>query len=154
MMIVLQILQMHVGDLSVLSMKINGELDVVCITVIIKKFLERKHVSNMPKYGINMLRIILVIPSMELEDFSKDLGKIYLGSQLLMLMYNHMMMNLLLKRTEKIIFLPLVFISWKQYVLHVAQSLHGQNLQNQNHRQIFYNFLKEYIQLKSHILTI
>src|SRR5271169_2326491 len=107
MMIVLKVLQMHNGDLSVLSMKTNGELDVVCITVIIKRFLERKHVNNMQKSGINMLKIILNIASTGLEDFFKDLGRIHLGSQLLMLVMCSHMMNLLLKHTERIILLHL-----------------------------------------------
>ena len=59
--------------------------------------------------GINMLRITLVIASMELEDYYKDLERIYLGSQRLTSMYN-LMMNLLLKHTEEIISLHLVFI--------------------------------------------
>src|SRR6266540_2802147 len=36
----------------------------------------------------------------------------------------------------------------------MAQLLHGQNLQEQNLQQIFYSFLKQYIQLKSQGLII
>ena len=101
--------RINVGDISVLTMKISGELDVVCVTVIMKRFLVHRHVSVMQESGINMLRIILIIPIMELEDSSKDLGKIYLGNKLLISIYNHMM-NLLLRHAEKIIFLHLVSI--------------------------------------------
>ena len=83
-----------------------------------------------------LLRITLVIPIMVLEDSFKDLERIYLGSQLLKSICNHMM-NLLLRLAEKIIFLLLVSTVWKHYVLHVAQLLHGQSLQNQNHQPIF-----------------
>jgi hypothetical protein len=119
MVIVPQILQMHVGDLYVLSMKTNWEPDVVCMIVIIKRFQEHRHVRNMQKSGINMLRIILVIATMELEDISRDLERIHLGSQLLMSICNHMM-KLLLKHEEEIILLHPVSTVWKQYVLHVA----------------------------------
>ena len=56
-----------------------------------KRSLEHRHVRIMEESGINMSRIILVIPTMELEDSSRDLERIYLGSQLLKPICNHMM---------------------------------------------------------------
>jgi hypothetical protein len=120
MTIALQILQIHVEDHSVLYMKTNGGPDVVCVTVIIKRFLAHRHVSNIKESGINMPRITLSKAFRELEECYGDLERVCLGSQLLMSIYNHMM-NLLLKHKEEIILVPLVFIVWKQYVLHVAQ---------------------------------
>ena len=144
---------MHMEDLSVLSLKTNLEQDVVCVTALMKRSLEHRHVRIMEESGINMSRIILIIPIMELEDSSRDLERIYLGSQLLKPICNHMM-NLLLRQAENFIFLHLVSTVWKHYVLHVAQLLHGQSLQNQNHQPIFWIFLKQFIQLKNHVLHI
>ena len=84
-----------------------------------QKFQEHKHVIVMQESGISMLRIILIIATMKLEDIFRDLERIYLGSQLLMSICNHMM-KLLLKHTEEIILLHPVSTVWKQYVLHVA----------------------------------
>ena len=54
----------------------------------------------MEESGINVSRIILIIPTMELEDSSRDLERIYLGSQLLKPICNYMM-NLLLRQAGK-----------------------------------------------------
>jgi hypothetical protein len=62
---------------------------------------------------------VKVIAFMELEDCCKDLERIYLGSQLLITICNHMIKRPL-KHTEEIISPHLVSTVWKQYVLHVA----------------------------------
>ena len=117
MRIALQILQIHVEDHSVLYMKTNGEPDVICVTVIIKRFLAHRHVSNIKESGINMLRII------HAKAFIRMLQRP--GESLPWQPATHVNLQAHDEPTpemqRKTILVHPVFIVWKQYVLHVAQ---------------------------------
>ncbi len=91
-----------------LYITISGELNARCVTAIIKRLLEHRPVSNIKEDGINMLRITATTVFRGLEEYYNNLERDYLGSQLLRLIFSHMM-NLLLKYKGQITLVLLDF---------------------------------------------
>ena len=128
-----------------LHMRLSMAIDVELLAVLEFKCQILRHVSSMLLNGERML-VREVNPHLLVCDAYFELEPKSLGKEVQIIAHlNHMMLIIQRNKNAKITSLQIAGIVLRQCVHHVEWFLHGPNLPNQNHLQIFWAGCRRFI---------